>query len=55
MQHAFCEVWTRRKTHEEAWKKEVRRRALDLEEGRTTGSPWVEARERLEHVAKTGC
>ncbi|MBF0436887.1 MAG: addiction module protein [Magnetococcales bacterium] len=38
---------------EDAWKEEVRRRVLDLEEGRTTSSPWTEARERLEHVAKT--
>ena len=38
---------------EQAWKEEVRRRDTDLEEGRTTSSPWNEARERLEHVAKT--
>ncbi|MBF0132194.1 MAG: hypothetical protein HQL75_06365 [Magnetococcales bacterium] len=38
--------------YNEAWKETVQKRAVDLEEGRTTSIPWAEARERLEHVAK---
>lgn len=38
---------------EQAWKETVQKRSVDLEEGRTTSTPWAEARERLEHVAKT--